>query len=234
VDRPDVQDIVVCEGVSKTYRTESVEVHALTDVTLRVAPREFATLVGPSGSGKTTLLNLVGGLDTPTAGTIVVDGHRIDTLSASALADLRLRRIGFVFQAYNLVPVLTARENVELVMELQGVGAAERASASRAVLEEVGLSALADRRPAALSGGQQQRVAVARAIASRPAVILVDEPTANLDSHTASDLLETMRTLNEKHGITFLISTHDPMVMKFARRLITLRDGRIVDDREQT
>ncbi len=229
-----MEEIVVCEGVSKVYRTESVAVHALTDVNLRIGRKEFTSLVGPSGSGKTTLLNLVGGLDSPTAGTIVVDGNRIDTLSPSALADLRLRRIGFVFQAYNLVPVLSARENVELVMELQGLGAAERAAASTAVLEEVGLGDLADRRPAALSGGQQQRVAVARAIASRPAVVLADEPTANLDSHTAADLLGTMRTLNEKHGITFLISTHDPRVMEFARRLVTLRDGRIVDDQERS
>jgi putative ABC transport system ATP-binding protein len=228
-----VSDIVVCAGVSKVYRTDAVEVRALTGIDLQIAPAEFTTLVGPSGSGKTTLLNLVGGLDTPSAGTIVVDGQRIDELSATALADLRLRRIGFVFQAYNLVPVLTARENVELVMELQGIDAAERAEASSAVLEEVGLGGLADRRPAALSGGQQQRVAVARAIVSRPAIVLADEPTANLDSQTAADLLGTMKTLNEKRGITFLISTHDPMVMKFARRLVTLHDGRIADDREQ-
>jgi putative ABC transport system ATP-binding protein len=228
-----VPTIVACSGVSKIYRTESVEVPALTDINLQIAQAEFTTLVGPSGSGKTTLLNLVGGLDRPSAGSIVVGGSRIDTLSAAALADLRLRRIGFIFQAYNLVPVLSARENVELVMELQGVGAVERAAASHAVLEEVGLGALADRRPAALSGGQQQRVAVARAIVSRPAVVLADEPTANLDSRTASDLLETMKALNPKHGITFLISTHDPMVMKFARRLITLRDGRVIEDQER-
>jgi putative ABC transport system ATP-binding protein len=227
-----VPDIVVCSGVSKVYRTESVEVRALTDVDLTVGRGEFTTLVGPSGSGTTTLLNLVGGLDSPTAGHIVIDGKRIDTLSPDEIADLRLRRIGFVFQAYNLVPVLSARENVELVMELQGVGAAERAAASSAVLEEVGLSALADRRPAALSGGQQQRVAVARAIVSRPAVVLADEPTANLDSRTAADLLHTMQALNQTRGITFLISTHDQMVMEFARRLITLHDGRIVEDRE--
>ena len=226
-------DMVVCSGVSKIYRTESLEVHALTDIDVTIKHAEFTTLVGPSGSGKTTLLNLVGGLDSPTAGHIVIDGRAIDTLLPDALADLRLRRIGFVFQAYNLVPVLSARENVELVMELQGVGADQRAAASSAVLEEVGLSGLADRRPAALSGGQQQRVAVARAIVSHPAVVLADEPTANLDSHSAADLLHMMKALNEKHGITFLISTHDPMVMEFARRLITLRDGRIIEDRER-
>jgi len=228
-----VPTIVTCSGVSKTYRTESVAVAALTDIDLRIDQAEFTTLIGPSGSGKTTLLNLVGGLDSPSAGSIVVDGQRIDTLPAAALADLRLRRIGFVFQAYNLVPVLTARENVELVMELQGIGADERAAASSAVLQEVGLTELADRRPAALSGGQQQRVAVARAIVSHPAVVLADEPTANLDSHTATELLHTMKALNGKLGITFLISTHDPMVMTFARRLITLRDGRIIEDQER-
>jgi len=228
-----VAAIVDCSSVSKVYQTNAVPVQALTDVNLHVDPSEFTTLVGPSGSGKTTLLNLVGGLDRPSAGSIVVDGKRIDTLSPAALADLRLKRIGFVFQAYNLVPVLTARENVELVMELQGVGADERASASSAILEEVGLSELADRRPPELSGGQQQRVAVARAIVSRPAIVLADEPTANLDSHTAADLLQTMKALNEKYGITFLISTHDQLVMDFARRLVTLRDGRIVEDRRR-
>jgi putative ABC transport system ATP-binding protein len=224
------EEIVVCEAVSKVYRTEAVDVRALTDVTLRVRRAEFTTLVGPSGSGKTTLLNLIGGLDRPSGGRITVDGERIDALSATALADLRLRRIGFVFQAYNLVPVLSARENVELVMELQGVDAEARAARSRAVLDEVGLGDLADRRPAELSGGQQQRVAVARAIVSRPAVVLADEPTANLDSHTAADLLETMQALNETRGITFLFSTHDRLVMDFARRLVTLHDGRVVED----
>ena len=226
-------EIVVCEGVSKVYRTGSVEVQALTDINLRIGQAEFTTLVGPSGSGKTTLLNVMGGLDAPSAGSIAVGGQRIDTLPPAALADLRLRRIGFVFQAYNLVPVLTARENVELVMELQGIGATERAEASSTVLEEVGLAEVADRRPAALSGGQQQRVAVARAIVSRPAVVLADEPTANLDSQTATDLLRTMTALNEKHGITFLLSTHDPLVMEFARRRISLRDGRIVEEQER-
>jgi putative ABC transport system ATP-binding protein len=226
-------DIVICEGVSKVYRTGTVEVQALTDVDLRIRRGEFTTLIGPSGSGKSTLLNLIGGLDRPTAGHIRVDGRPLDELSPAELANLRLDRIGFVFQAYNLVPVLTARENVELIMELQGEDASARAAASAAVLSEVGLSDLADRRPAALSGGQQQRVAVARAIASRPAIVLADEPTANLDSHTAADLLRTMKSLNETRGITFLISTHDSRVMEFARRLVTLRDGRIAEDQER-
>ena len=226
-------EIVICEGVSKVYRTGAVEVQALTDIDLRIRRGEFTTLIGPSGSGKSTLLNLIGGLDRPTAGHIRVDGRPIDELSPAELANLRLDRIGFVFQAYNLVPVLTARENVELIMELQGEGASARAAASAAVLSEVGLSDLADCRPAALSGGQQQRVAVARAIASRPAIVLADEPTANLDSHTAADLLRTMKSLNETRGITFLISTHDSLVMEFARRLVTLRDGRIAEDRER-
>ncbi len=228
-----MRDIVLCEGLSKTYRSGEVAVPALSGVDLRLAEGEFTTLVGPSGSGKTTLLNLVGGLDRPTAGSVVLDGRRVDTLPAGELADLRLWRVGFVFQAYNLIPVLSARENVELLMELQGVDACRRAEVSSAILAEVGLSELAERRPAELSGGQQQRVAVARAIATRPAVVLADEPTANLDSQTASDLLELMRSLNESSGVTFLISTHDPRVMSFARRKITLTDGRIVEDREQ-
>jgi putative ABC transport system ATP-binding protein len=226
-------DIVVCEGLAKTYGSGEVTVAALSGVDLNLARGEFTTLVGPSGSGKTTLLNLVGGLDRPTAGSVLLDGRRVDELSAGELADLRLWHVGFVFQAYNLIPVLSARENVELLMELQGVDAGRRAEVSKSVLAEVGLADLADRRPAELSGGQQQRVAVARAIATRPAVVLADEPTANLDSQTASDLLELMRALNERHGVTFLISTHDPRVMAFARRRITLEDGRIVEDRRQ-
>jgi putative ABC transport system ATP-binding protein len=226
-------DIVVCEGLSKTYRSGEVAVPALSEVDLRLAEGEFTTLVGPSGSGKTTLLNLVGGLDRPSAGSVVLDGRRVDTLGPGDLADLRLWRVGFVFQAYNLIPVLSARENVELLMELQGLDAHRRAEISGAVLAQVGLAELADRRPAELSGGQQQRVAVARAIATRPAVVLADEPTANLDSQTAGELLELMRSLNETSGVTFLISTHDPRVMSFARRRITLTDGRIVEDRLQ-
>jgi putative ABC transport system ATP-binding protein len=200
-------------------------------VDLEIPRGQFVTLAGPSGSGKTTLLNLVGGLDQPSAGAITLAGRRLDRLSPAELADLRLQSVGFVFQAYNLIPVLTARENVEFVMELQGVSGGRRHALSREILGEVGLDGMADRRPAELSGGQQQRVAVARAIVSRPAVVLADEPTANLDSQTARELVELMRALNEKHGTTFLISTHDPMVMELAPRRIGLRDGRIVDDR---
>ena len=223
-------EMVNCHDLSKTYRPDHLAVDALSDVELSIAEGEFVTLVGPSGSGKTTLLNLIGGLDKPTGGEVHLRGQRIDTLSAGELADLRLHDVGFVFQAYNLIPVLTARENVELVMELQGVDSAERERLSREILHEVGLEGREDRRPAELSGGQQQRVAVARAIVSHPAVVLADEPTANLDSQTASSLLELMRELNESRGITFVIYTHDPMVMDFAKRRVTLHDGRIVDD----
>jgi putative ABC transport system ATP-binding protein len=225
-----MNEIVACHDLSKTYRPDHLAVNALTGVELSIAEGEFACLVGPSGSGKTTLLNLIGGLDQPTGGEVRLRGQRIDTLSPGELADLRLRHVGFVFQAYNLIPVLTARENVELVMELQGIDAAERARLSHDILHEVGLQGLAGRRPAELSGGQQQRVAVARAIVSHPAVVLADEPTANLDSQTASSLLDLMRELNRTHGITFVISTHDPMVMEFARRRVMLRDGRVVED----
>ena len=224
-------EIVACEELSKVYGEGAVAVAALGGVDLAIGEGEFVSLAGPSGSGKTTLLNLIGGLDRPSGGRVLLDGRRIDDLSPGELADLRLFHVGFIFQAYNLIPVLTARENVELIMELQGVEAGERGERSRAMLCQVGLAELADRRPAELSGGQQQRVAVARAILSRPRIVLADEPTANLDSQSASHLLELMRSLNEQHGITFLISTHDPRVMEFARRRITLRDGRIAEDR---
>ena len=225
-----MEPIVACHGLSKTYRPDHLGVHALDHVDLDVGEGEFLCLVGPSGSGKTTLLNLIGGLDEPTEGEVLLRGRRIDALSAGDRADLRLHDVGFVFQAYNLIPVLTARENVELVMELQGLDAAERVRRSEEILHEVGLEGLADRRPSELSGGQQQRVAVARAIVSRPAVVLADEPTANLDSHTSSSLLELMRALNASHGTTFVVSTHDPLVMEFARRRVSLRDGRVVGD----
>jgi putative ABC transport system ATP-binding protein len=206
---------------------------ALDDLDLDIEPGSFVCLMGPSGSGKTTLLNVIGGLDRPDAGTISIDGARVDLMDASELADLRLHEIGFVFQAYNLIPVLSARENVEFVMQAQGVRATERHRKSSAILEEVGLAGLEDRRPAQLSGGQQQRVAVARAIVSQPKLVLADEPTANLDSESAAHLMELFAELNENHGVTFLISTHDPRVMRYARRLIRLRDGRIVGDEAQ-
>jgi len=221
---------VVCRGVSKVYRQDAVAVPALTDVALEIPKQDFVCLSGPSGSGKTTLLNLIGGLDRPTSGEISVDGRRIDLMDKGELAELRLRRIGFVFQAYNLIPVLSARENVEFVMQLQGVSAPERAARARAILKEVGLEGLEDRRPGELSGGQQQRVAVARAIVSEPSLVLADEPTANLDSKTAENLMQLLRHMNTEHSVTFVFSTHDKLVMDFSRRLITLRDGRIVDD----
>jgi putative ABC transport system ATP-binding protein len=226
-----MDDIVICDKISKTYRTGRVGVQALTDVDLGIGRGDFATLAGPSGSGKTTLLNVVGGLDAPTEGNVTLDGHRLDRYSSTELADYRLEHVGFVFQAYNLIPVLTARENVEFVMELQGINPDERGSRSGELLEEVGLTGMADRRPAEMSGGQQQRVAVARAIVSRPAIVLADEPTANLDSTTSRELVELMLSLNDKYGITFLISTHDPLVIDLAPRKISMRDGRIVEDR---
>jgi putative ABC transport system ATP-binding protein len=225
-----MESIVSCDKVSKTYQSDHVGVRALTDVDLTIGRGEFVTLAGPSGSGKTTLLNMIGGLDQPSAGSVTLEGRRIDRSSASELADYRLQHVGFVFQAYNLIPVLSARENIEFVMELQGVDAATRAAASREILEEVGLTGMADRRPAEMSGGQQQRVAVARAIVSKPAIVLADEPTANLDSTTSRELVELMLSLNQRHGTTFLISTHDPLVIDLAPRRITLRDGQVVDD----
>ena len=225
-----MEHTVLCRNVSKVYRQDAVAVQALTDVNLEIPRLDFVCLSGPSGSGKSTLLNLIGGLDRPTGGEIYVDGNRVDQMEKGALAELRLRRIGFVFQAYNLIPVLTARENVEFVMQLQGVAAGERTRKAREILKEVGLEDLEDRRPGELSGGQQQRVAVARAIVSEPSLVLADEPTANLDSKTAENLMQLLRHMNRDHGVTFIFSTHDKLVMEFSQRLITLRDGWIVDD----
>ncbi len=222
--------IVTCTGLVKTYRQGKVEVQALRGVSLSIDTGGFVALAGPSGSGKTTVLNLIGGLDMPDAGNIIVDGNDYATMRQSRLAELRLRKIGFIFQAYNLIPVLSALENVEYVMLLQGVPAAERRERARSILDEVGLGTMYHRRPAELSGGQQQRVAVARAIVSSPAIVLADEPTANLDSDTGRGLLEMMRRMNAERNVTFVFSTHDEMVMDFARRLIYLRDGQVVDD----
>ena len=223
--------IVECIDVTKSYRQGEIEVHALKDVSLVIEKGEFTAVAGPSGSGKTTLLNLVGGLDASDAGSIVVDGNAFDQMSQSRLANLRLHKIGFVFQAYNLIPVLSATENVEFVMLLQGVSARERQQRAKAILDDVGLADKYDRRPAELSGGQQQRVAVARAIVSNPSIVLADEPTANLDSETGKGLLKMMRRMNEEKNVTFIFSTHDKMVMDYARRLVLLRDGRLADDR---
>ena len=223
--------IVDCINVKKTYRQGEIEVHALNDVSLVIEKGEFTAVAGPSGSGKTTLLNLMGGLDVSDAGSIVVDGNAFDQMSPSRLANLRLYKIGFVFQAYNLIPVLSAAENVEFVMLLQGVSSRERQQRAKAILEDVGLADKYDRRPSELSGGQQQRVAVARAIVSNPSIVLADEPTANLDSETGIGLLEMMKKLNEEKDVTFIFSTHDKMVMEYALRLVRLRDGRLADDR---
>lgn len=216
--------LVEAKNIRKVYHTDHVEVPALNGIDLCLEAGDFAVLVGPSGSGKTTLLNLIGALDVPTAGTLNVLGKDLASLSKQRRADLRLRSMGFVFQAYNLVPVLTARENVEFVLELQGVGK-ERKALAMEILTELGLGDLSDRRPNELSGGQQQRVAVARAVASRPQLVLADEPTANLDGANAEMLIEIMKTLNKEHGITFLFSTHDPRVVAHARTTITLEDG---------
>lgn len=216
------------EHLTKVYQQDHVAVAALTDVSLDIAEGEFLALVGPSGSGKSTLLNIIGGLDRPTSGRLWIGDQELGEMSRRALSQLRRARIGFVFQEFNLVPVLTALENVEYVMLLQGVPDAERRARARNMLVEVGLGGLEDRRPGELSGGQQQRVAVARAIVAAPALVLADEPTANLDSATGTALIDLMRRLNTDKGVTFVFSTHDPMVMERAQRLVRLRDGKVV------
>ena len=215
----------------KDYELGSETVRVLQGINLDVPVGDYVAIMGPSGSGKSTLLNLVGCLDRPTAGEYHLGGQDVATLSDDELSAIRARSIGFVFQAYNLIPVLTAFENAEAVIALQGVPAAERKIRVMAILKEVGLEGMEDRRPNELSGGQQQRVAIARAIASNPAVILADEPTANVDSETAEKLLSMMAKLNEEKGITFIFSTHDPRVMKYARRLIGVVDGRVDSDK---
>jgi putative ABC transport system ATP-binding protein len=227
------QPLVLAQDVTKVYRTGKVEAHALRGVTLGVAPGDFLAVVGPSGSGKTTLLNLIGMLDTITGGRLRVLDRDVSTMSKRRRADIRLHALGFVFQAYNLIPVLTARENVEFVLELQGVGA-ERRQRAVGILEQLGLGEFADRRPGEMSGGQQQRVAVARAVAAHPRLVLADEPTANLDGENAEILLVMMRRLNEEQGTTFIFSTHDPRVVSYARRVVTLVDGRVTGDQAGT
>ena len=222
--------IVECIEVSKTYHQGQIEIHALKNIDLSITRGEFVAVAGPSGSGKTTLLNLVGGLDRVDGGRIVVDGNAFEQMSQSQLASLRLHKVGFVFQAYNLIPVLSAAENVEFVMLLQGIAADERRARAEAILDDVGLEGKYDRRPAELSGGQQQRVAVARAIVSNPSIVLADEPTANLDSKTGDGLLDMMKQMNQEKSVTFIFSTHDQMVMDYAGRLVLIRDGRIEDD----
>ena len=224
---------IACRNLCKTFQQGEEVITALDHVSLDIAEGSFVCLSGPSGSGKTTLLNALGGLDTPDSGEITVGDQRLDQLSRGELADLRLHSIGFVFQSYNLIPVLSARENVEFIMQVQGVPAKKRRQLATQVLAEVGLEGMEGRRPAELSGGQQQRVAVARAIATAPALVLADEPTANLDSHSAAQLMDLFVALNRDRGITFVLSTHDVRVMGYARRLIGMRDGQIVSDEQQ-
>jgi putative ABC transport system ATP-binding protein len=222
--------IIVTEDVKKTYKDNGMEVPAVRGVSLTIAPGEFTALVGPSGSGKTTFLNIISGLDTPTAGKVWLDGKLLSEMKGKELSDFRRDHIGFIFQAYNLIPVLTAEENVEYIMLLQGVPKAERHQRIMEILKEVGLEEYPNRLPSKLSGGQQQRVAIARAMVSKPRLILADEPTANVDSKTGAELLDMMRDLNEKTGMTFVFSTHDQMIMERARRVITLQDGLVAED----
>jgi putative ABC transport system ATP-binding protein len=219
--------IVSLEKTSKIYRQGRVEVKALNEVSIRIHSGDFATLCGPSGSGKTTTLNLIGALDIPTSGKIFLEDKDLSTLSRTELSTIRRNRIGFVFQAYNLVPVLTAYENAEFVLALQNVQKKERQDRVMAILKEVGLEGMENRRPDELSGGQQQRVAIARAIVSEPAIILADEPTANVDSATADSLLDLMEKLNREKEVTFLFSTHDQRVINRAKRIIRMRDGKL-------
>ena len=223
--------IMIASGVERIYHQGKLEVPALRGVDLQLGSGEFTALAGPSGSGKTTLLNLLGCLDKPTAGSIQVNGDEVTSFRKSEAARFRLNNIGFVFQAYNLIPVLTAYENAEFILLLQGVDKKKRREMVEPLLKRVGLADEMNRRPPELSGGQQQRVAVVRAIASRPRVVLADEPTANLDSETAGELIDLMQELNEEVGITFLFSTHDPLVMSRARRLVMLKSG-IIDSEE--
>ncbi|MFQ6110137.1 MAG: ABC transporter ATP-binding protein [Candidatus Aminicenantales bacterium] len=222
--------IIVTERLLKVYKDEGVPVDALRGVDLKIQSGEFTAIVGPSGSGKTTLLNIISGLDRATEGRVWLKGKLLSEMKARELSDFRRDNIGFIFQAYNLIPVLTVEENIEYVMLLQGVPKKPRHERVVKILEEVGLEGLEKRRPPQLSGGQQQRVAIARAMVSQPALILADEPTANLDSHTGGRLVDMMRELNERTGMTFVFSTHDPTVMRKARRLVVLRDGQVASD----
>ncbi len=224
---------VRCVDICKTYVQGDQEIKALDHLSIEIEAGGFVCLSSPSGGGKTTLLNAIGGLDKPDSGEVWIEDQRIDTMSKGELAELRLNKIGFVFQAYNLIPVLSARENVEFVMQVQGMPAAERREQSMALLAEVGLAGLEDRRPAQMSGGQQQRVAVARAIVSRPTLVLADEPTANLDSKASDSLMDLFEELNDTHRTTFVIATHDQRVMAHVPRLIRMLDGRIVEDISQ-
>lgn len=225
-----MQSIVEIEAVTRVYRQGAHEVHALRGLNLRIARGEFTAICGPSGSGKTTLLNIIGALDRPSSGSVRLEGRELGNMSQRARSNMRRDRIGFVFQSYNLVPVLSACENAEMVLALQGVPRAERRAQVLRLLGEVGLGGMEQRRPDELSGGQQQRVAFARAIAAQPAVVLADEPTANLDSENAARLLDLMQRLNRERGLTFLFATHDARVMARARRIVRVEDGQVAQD----
>jgi putative ABC transport system ATP-binding protein len=226
-------EICTLDHVSKDYGADAGLVRALDDVSLHIYPGEFTVFSGPSGSGKTTLLNLIGCLDQPSAGKVLLEGKDTSTLDGNGLSALRAQRIGFIFQSFNLIPVLTALENVELALQLSGTPASDGRKRAERALEEVGLGTYMNRRPNQLSGGQQQRVAIARALVKKPALVIADEPTANLDSHTGQQVLDLMRDMNRHSGATFLFSTHDPRVMSYARRVLTLRDGKLERDEQR-
>ena len=223
-------NIITTKDIKKTYKDNSIEVKAVRGISIKIDSGEFTAIVGPSGSGKTTLLNMVSGLDTPSSGEVILNGIELSKMKGKELSDFRRDNLGFVFQSYNLIPVLSVEENVEYIMLLQGVKKEERHRRVKKILEDVGLIDMQDRLPTQLSGGQQQRVAIARAMVSNPILILADEPTANLDSKMGSDLLNMMKDLNKNTGMTFLFSTHDRMIMERATRLITLKDGIVVND----
>ncbi|MGD0337520.1 MAG: ABC transporter ATP-binding protein [Bacteroidota bacterium] len=226
-------EIIHTEHIEKIYDDDGVPVHALHDVTFSIQKGEFLAIAGPSGSGKTTLLNIIGALDKPTNGEVILDGDRLNDKQKGTLSTLRLNKIGFVFQAYNLIPVLSAMENIEFKMMLLNIPEQVRRKQSMKIMEELGIAELAHKRPNEMSGGQQQRVAVARAIVNNPPIVLADEPTANLDSVTAFSLIDIMRKMNEEKKITFVFSSHDHQVLQNARRVILLRDGRIEQDTTQ-
>ena len=225
-----MSSVISTHNLSRYFGEKQTLVKALDNVDIEIEQGEFTAIIGPSGSGKSTLLQLIGGLDHPTEGDVVLDGTSIGNMTGTQLSDFRRDHIGFIFQAYNLIPVLSAEENIEYIMLLQGLSEAERKQRVHTILKEVGLEGPANRRPSQLSGGQQQRVAVARAMVSKPSLILADEPTANLDSHTGAALLDMMKELNEKENMTFIFSTHDPKIMERAKRIITLEDGKVVSD----
>jgi putative ABC transport system ATP-binding protein len=225
--------VIEIRDLTKVYNSDKVPVQALNGITLNINQGEFTAIVGPSGSGKTTLLNILGGLDEPTSGSVMINGTNLWKMNQSQLSKFRLHHIGFVFQAYNLIPVLTAKENIAFILQIQGHSTRECHEKAMAMLEAVGIAEQADKRPSEMSGGQQQRVAVARALASKPDFVLADEPTANLDSKSASNLLEIMEQLNHQEGMTFVFSTHDQRVVERAHRIITMVDGLIATDINQ-